>query len=50
MPDTRGSSDRTRSACHAGLKTRAEVEKGVKNIIADLIAKDKSVLDELRNR
>ena len=34
----------------AGLKSRADVEKGVKHILADIIAKDKKVLSQMRQR
>ena len=33
-----------------GLKSRADVEKGVKHILADIIAKDKEVLSQMRQR
>ena len=36
--------------CVAGLKTRADVEKGVKHILADIIVKDKEILDVMRKR
>ena len=34
----------------AGLKSKADVEKGVKHILADIIAKDKEVLSAMRQR
>ena len=36
--------------CVTGLKTKADIEKGVKHIIADIIAKDKEIMDVMRKR
>ena len=34
--------------CSTGVSNQSEVETGVQHIIADIIAKDKEVMDEIR--